>query len=140
METKKCSKCGLAKGANEFYKKKWYRDIKYHSICRKCTNLYRRNWQQTPKGKYASIKGSAKERKIEWGLTFEQFITFWQKPCYYCGDILKTIGLDRVDSAKGYFIDNVVSCCAMCNRMKRDTKQKEFLEKCQKIVSHLCLD
>ena len=42
--------------------------------------------------------------------------------------ILKINGLDRVDSSKGYTIDNVVPCCAICNTAKNKMTQKEFKE------------
>lgn len=35
-------------------------------------------------------------------------------------------GVDRVDSSKGYSMDNCVSCCFYCNRMKSDMPLEEF--------------
>ena len=45
---------------------------------------------------------------------------------YLNGDYLYN-GLDRVDNNKGYFEDNVVPCCGVCNKMKGTMKQEEFL-------------
>ena len=42
-------------------------------------------------------------------------------PCFYCGEYLDDstgVGLDRCDNKKGYTLNNVVPCCARCNRMK----------------------
>ena len=37
-------------------------------------------------------------------------------------------GIDRVDNIKGYDLDNCVTCCSLCNWMKRDLTIKEFKE------------
>jgi hypothetical protein len=34
--------------------------------------------------------------------------------------------MDRVDNSLGYVIDNVVSCCEMCNLAKKDFSREEF--------------
>jgi len=34
--------------------------------------------------------------------------------------IVKVLGVDRVDSAAGYTIDNLVPCCFVCNQIKGD--------------------
>ena len=65
-------------------------------------------------------KNGAKQRGITFLLSVEEFSAFWQVDCHYCGGAIATIGLDRVDSSKGYEIGNVVPCCAMCNRIKLD--------------------
>jgi hypothetical protein len=57
---------------------------------------------------------------------------FWQKPCYYCGELSK--GIDRLDSTKGYEVENCVSCCEQCNYMKLDYTQEEFIKKCIQIA------
>jgi len=38
-----------------------------------------RNYQKTPKGKYAAQKGSAKRRGISWELTFDAWWKIWQE-------------------------------------------------------------
>ena len=45
-------------------------------------------------------------------------------------------GIDRVDSDKGYFVDNCVSCCMWCNSMKSDLPVGEWLEHVMKITAH----
>lgn len=73
------------------------------------------------------------KRKIEFNLSFEEFKSFWQEDCHYCGSKIETIGLDRIDPNGNYDIWNVVSCCTLCNRMKSDLTVKEFVTHCQKI-------
>ena len=86
-----------------------------------------------------SYKKSAKVRGLIFDLTKEQFIKLIQKECYYCGAKPNNIkndknsngeyvynGIDRIDSNKGYTMDNVVSCCPICNYAKRDLPLQKF--------------
>lgn len=97
------------------------------------------DYYKSPEGKFKRYQKDAKQRGISWGLTFEQFMTFWQKPCYYTGMPIETIGLDRVDSDKGYDMTNVVPCCGIVNWMKNDLHQEDFLKICLDIVKNLNL-
>jgi len=72
---------------------------------------------------YSFSKYEAKTKNIEFGLTFEEFVYVRENPCYYCENKLHSktvygVGLDRIDSSKGYTIDNVLPCCYLCNRIK----------------------
>ena len=95
-----------------------------------------KNWRQTQKGKYSSYKKGAANRKLEFKLTWEEFLTFWQKSCYYCGSSVQTIGLDRLNPTMGYIMKNIVPCCAVCNKMKLDLTEKEFTEQVIKISEY----
>jgi 5-methylcytosine-specific restriction endonuclease McrA len=91
----------------------------------------------SPKSKYNIYRLSAKNRGIEFTLTFEQFLSFYQKPCYYCGDPIETVRLDRVDNSKGYILNNVVSCCWECNKLKSDMDAIGFVHICLKVAQNL---
>ena len=108
-------------------------------------------------------KNGAKKRGFCWELTYEQFVNVSTKPCFYCGAEPKkwdcmtnspslkkdspnvnpddyTIfftGVDRIDSKKGYTIDNVVPCCTFCNRAKSDHSIEEFKDKIEKTYKWL---
>ena len=45
----------------------------------------------------------------------------------------KVNGIDRIDSSKGYSLDNCVPCCPLCNRLKSDLDKNMFLEHISKI-------
>ena len=105
-------------------KRKYYQKNK-EKIKEDKRNYHQKN-QQNSKYVYSCCKNGAKTRNLEFNLTFEQFMTFWQKPCHYCGSPTKG-GLDRMDNAKGYFMDNVVACCWRCNDMKNNMSYKEFI-------------
>ena len=97
---------------------------------------YFKEYRKSPRGKYNYYKEEAKKRKIQWNLTFKEFMKFWQKPCYYCGEKIETIGLDRIDSRKGYSLENLVPCCRKCNSFKGRKKQEFFITQCIKIAEH----
>ena len=80
-------------------------------------------------------KGAAKHRKLEFAITLEQFMQFWQSKCYYCNDTIERAGLDRIDNERGYTLDNIISCCAICNRMKYTHSQDVFVMQCLKIAA-----
>ena len=107
---------------------------KYYQKNKNYVREYFKKYRQKPEVKFKAYKQSAKRRNIEFNLTFVQFILFWQKPCYYCRDKVETIGLDRVDNKKGYNLDNVVSSCMICNKMKMAMTKEEFINQCRKIV------
>lgn len=88
----------------------------------------------TPTAKFSAYKSEAKKHNREFSLTFEQFISFWQVPCFYCGDPIDTICLDRIDSSKGYTMENVVSCCRIHNVMKLNHSLEHFIFLCQVVV------
>ena len=87
-------------------------------------------------GTFGIYQAGAKRRFILWDLTIEEFMEFWQKPCSYCGDPIKTIGLDRHDNNEGYYVYNVSPCCTRCNRMKSTLGREEFLNQCRKILAN----
>lgn len=88
-----------------------------------------KTWHQSPIGKYKAYRDGARKRNIDFNITLEEFSTFWQNDCSYCGLSISTIGLDRVDSSIGYNIDNIVSCCSRCNEMKMDSSREAWMDK-----------
>ena len=84
--------------------------------------------------------GGARLRGIEWALSSEDFFAMVVQPCHWCGvapsrDVrcgprpngnFVCSGLDRVDNTRGYFRDNVVPCCTVCNHAKKDMTADAF--------------
>lgn len=91
------------------------------------------------------------------------------QPCHYCGETdirkyhpsrdkkmggtyikltpeerdeytLSINGVDRIDSSKGYEIDNCVPCCGECNTMKMDYSQDDMFHKVKLIYERHRLD
>ena len=71
---------------------------------------------------------------IKFDLSFEEFSKFANQPCHYCSEIVNPVGLDRVDNDIDYERDNIVSCCQICNFMKRSMHKNMFIEKCLQIA------
>ena len=42
--------------------------------------------------------------------------------------VLKCNGIDRIDSSKGYTVENSVACCKYCNTAKNTMSVDEFLK------------
>lgn len=87
-------------------------------------------------GKYGKWKDNAKVRGIEWSLTMEQLQSM-PLICHYTGQELtleinnfNTVSLDRIDSNKGYVLDNVVFCLTRINVMKSNMTKEEFISLC----------
>lgn len=80
--------------------------------------------------KYVGKSGNAKQRDIEFTLTFSEFkALFRRKTCYYTGIPMRdtesyqqpkpdTRTIDRIDSSLGYVAGNVVPCCYAVNQLK----------------------
>jgi 5-methylcytosine-specific restriction endonuclease McrA len=81
-------------------------------------------------------------------LTFEQSKILMHSDCFYCGRVpsqqidsgrtkiwssFRYQGIDRIDNAGIYEINNCVPCCGTCNSMKSDLTQDEFLKQVKNI-------
>ena len=151
---KKCSSCHISKGYAEFPIAS-YRKNGHSPFCKACKKVIRANYylnhkelelrrtlswikakENRIKYNFTSTKGSAKARHIPFTLTLEEYAPLAILPCFYCDAVLPHFGsgLDRIDSNKGYSIENVVPCCAYCNFGKNNQTREEFLARCIRIV------
>lgn len=101
------------------------------------------------------------KRNKKWGIvgdiSLEDFIFFSKEPCYYCGlensnvaqdrrgwrknkqvseTVIKFNGIDRFDSSKGYWSDNVETCCRYCNCAKNTMSEDEFINYIKRVYEH----
>lgn len=94
-------------------------------------------------------KRHARDRGFRFELTYEEVDGLIRQPCRYCGDPagntkrtkncrdgFRHNGLDRADSSGHYTIGNVVPCCGLCNRAKRDTSEAAFINWAVRIARH----
>lgn len=85
-------------------------------------------------------KGAVK-RKLDFRLSFQEFIELTSDICTYCGrgptsemprakffGSYRYNGIDRIDSSSGYTVSNSQTCCAECNRAKWTASHDEFIE------------
>lgn len=140
--TKRCPKCNKEKSL-EMFQKDRSQALGVRSICKECRRIEQREYRKTPKGKehdrrnaisprsrYNYTKHSARKRRLEFCLEFEEYKQLIAQTCHYCGGELNNhgTGLDRVDNNKGYVHGNVVPCCKDCNTVKSDIfNYKEML-------------
>ena len=145
---KKCNYCGKDKKLSEFGK---FKNGKLEKYCNRCGDTKRR-WREknkehlqeqrdkrrkTSEAKLYDYKRNAKTKGLLFELDFKTFESLVSSNCKYCGQ--EGFGVDRVDSSRGYFVDNCVPCCKKCNMMKLTHSTNEFYEHALKIVKHLGL-
>lgn len=98
---------------------------------------------------YGQYRKRARAHNFEFSLTKEEFRNLNQKECFYCGKKPSQVfynkgsngdyvynGIDRVDSKKGYVLDNCVPCCSKCNYGKLYQSKQEFLDWVLKVYNH----
>lgn len=106
---------------------------------------------------YLMYTGSANKRKISFDLSKKQLIKLLHNNCSYCNSPPSSIkkstsksinkdwkeeckviynGIDRVDNNKGYNTKNCVTCCRLCNQMKMDESEAQFLLKVKQIYEY----
>lgn len=108
-----------------------------------------RSWKGTESicGKYFSqVRRGANSRQLAFKITItdmENLVKIQDGKCALTGTPLNfdtnnngTASLDRIDSSKGYKIDNIQWVHKDVNRMKHDFSQEYFLTLCQQIVQH----
>lgn len=103
-------------------------------------------------------KQGARQKKIIFELTTEQFKILINSKCYYCGVLphkeyptlgtrsnKKVVlngyilynGIDRKNNTIGYTLENSVSCCEKCNYSKGSLTDIEFIELISNIYNNL---
>lgn len=87
-------------------------------------------------GRWIRIKKGAEIRGHAFELTLADLRPHWQKDCTYCGTAIRSVQLDRVDNTRGYWPDNVASCCFPCNQLKGSMGQPEFIALVHRIATH----
>lgn len=124
----------------------------YSSGCRRCAVKAARNRKSlitNPAERYVfnSYRNSARYRDYKWNLSEAEFGSLIRQKCYYCGtppskvhrerdDVIQYNGIDRKDNSVGYTADNVLPCCAVCNRAKNDMPFEEFIEWLSRLVAY----
>jgi len=116
------------------YKKKWDKDNKNYKL--KYSQRYLilnkdkiKNNRRNLNVRFNQAKLVAKNRSLNWDISYNEFIQIASKNCYYSNNhkLPETgSGLDRIDNNKGYTINNVIPCCTNCNlsRANRYTVQE----------------
>lgn len=90
-----------------------------------------------------NYRKGANKRKISFNLSRDEFFSFLEKACFYCGNAPSNDtegfiynGIDRLDNNSGYNMNNCVSCCYICNRKKCNFSKDEFLDWIEKVYKY----
>lgn len=83
-------------------------------------------------------------------LTKDEARALFESNCFYCGQPPSQVskgeswrgrylynGIDRIDSLKGYTVDNTRPCCKRCNRMKNDSETTDWYDHMERILRHV---
>ena len=85
---------------------------------------------------YASYRSRAEKKELEFALSKDDYKTITEQDCYLCGKKsteTNTNGIDRMDNAIGYTIENSKACCKECNHMKNSYALEDLLAKIDSI-------
>jgi hypothetical protein len=97
---------------------------------------------------YQKFLAGANRRRINVEITKDVFLDYTSKSCHYCGSPPSNCfkanyacnfnynGLDRVDSAKSYSVNNIVTCCKHCNWAKNASTITEFEAWLKRLTSY----
>lgn len=96
--------------------------------------MQRRTRSDTLRRKWSTYVHAAVHRSLTIDITATHAQTLLSRRCTYCGGTGG--GIDRLDAAIGYTVDNTVSCCARCNAAKGQLDPRTFLERAAHIAGH----
>ena len=129
------------------------RGVKTHCGCIKPDFTNNVNWNgfgELPRSYYTRVKANANVRKIEFNVTIEDM---WERyiaqngMCALSGQKMVPptnsnnknqlkASLDRIDSNKGYTVDNIQWVTSIVNVIKSNLPEDYFVELCRKVAEH----
>jgi len=114
------------------YRKK-VKELSKHSHPRQKDSEAREHYNKVvrkrPSYHFSAYKSDAKHRSLSRNIDLEQFTRLVHDDCVYCGKSATSEvpnGIDRIDNDLGYEVENVQSCCRICNTMKSNLPEKGF--------------
>jgi hypothetical protein len=131
-----CKDCGKLFGSMTNHRKRCFDCNNIHRKVTAKANKEKYQYHKKPEYRYKTYLRGAKSRGYSFEITLEEFIEFLNKPCKYCNSAIESRGLDRIDNAKGYTIDNINSCCSTCNFMKGKLTEELFINQCKQIANN----
>lgn len=130
-----CCRCGETKPLTDFPRKGGGRRNTRCKPCHAAAEAHARRTEIKHALRAYRLNAKAAGRAFE--LTEADAAAYFNAPCAYCGAQTEGLGIDRVDSAKGYVAGNMTACCTLCNRMKSDLPREVFLAHVERILTHL---
>lgn len=117
-----CEMCNWMKGSldSATFIKRTQHVLSIHKILEKPT-LHPECFPDSSCVSYASYRSRAEKKELAFEITHDDYKTITHQECYLCGKLTNqshTNGIDRVDNARGYVLDNCRACCRECNHMR----------------------
>ena len=94
----------------------------------------------------------AVQRSLSYSLTRDEVRLILNSACRWCDsppqnesrngytdEVFRYNGIDRVDNTQGYNTENCVPCCKVCNIMKSDMSESDFIAHIAKIHKKFCI-
>jgi hypothetical protein len=105
----------------------------------------------------SSIVKRSRQKKFIEIIDFEDFISYIQQPCVFCGTVnsctlkdrhphkgaaeqIKCNTIDRLDNSLGYIVGNCVPCCVTCNIAKGERTLEQFTQWIQNVYQTIVHD
>lgn len=145
-DNKWCSKCSSC-GVEQAYTRRNHatESEREERKCKKCTQLARgfsnNQYVGAKQRLYNKFSKSAKAREIEWDINLETMFSSYDGKCTLTGWNISidykncTASLDRIDSSKGYFKDNIQWVHKMINMSKNNLDQSKFINMCKAVAN-----
>lgn len=99
---------------------------------------------------FSIYRRNAQKRGYDFNLSLEDVIRLTAGDCEYCGappsrpapnrrqdSGLRYNGIDRIDNAIGYTVENCVPCCSECNVSKNTSTVESFIDWVKRVYTHL---
>jgi len=139
--------CGVEKTVKGYYLTKGY-----SKQCVDCAHKNQRKYRDISFTYWKTLVGNAKKRGIDFDITLEQVYDMYLKQGKKCAlsgveiyfsvletehlNKLTTASVDRIDSSKGYSLNNIQVVHKDINIMKNSLSDKNFIDYCRKVVAY----
>lgn len=155
FERKTCSRLAVQKYRDEHREaiKQRSREL-YASMSSEDKNLYiqirskrnktykyrevKKKYEKSTRSRFLQYKSEAKRWGRNFEIDYKQFVFIAESACRYCGG--GGYGIDRIDSLKGYTLENCAPCCSLCNQMKSNLKVSDFIMHVTRIANNFSLE
>lgn len=100
-----------------------------------------KNSMKRTESRYSKLKTACKKRDLPLSITLAEYTEIVRsRECYYCDfNFSEELGynLNRIDSSKGYSLENVKPCCTKCNVLMMGLTIEELKARLIKIYRRL---
>jgi hypothetical protein len=133
-------------------------NVRYSPRCRSCIKSERRQENArgagipknlSPKHYLNHLRLKAKTRKGSINITTAELVDLWERQKGKCaltdwkmtmrrrtGIVRTNASIDRIDSSKGYTLDNIQLVCVAANKAKFDLSHEEFVKLCRSVLTN----